>query len=144
LRFGVRLRVIEVPMPRWVIESRLARCHRPGFDSPGPGEPVSVADVDRWLDAVSRLGIRSIICLLARPQLGRFAAIPGGLIAYYRGAGYEVELIEAEDDQWPPLSPEQLDAVWAAYRRLPEPVLIHCGAGVNRTGAAAAFIQERL
>jgi hypothetical protein len=29
-------------MPRWVIESQLARCHRPGFDDPGPGEEYSV------------------------------------------------------------------------------------------------------
>ena len=75
-----------VGVPRWVIESQLARCHRPGFDRPGPGEPVSVADVDRWLARVAGLGIRSILGILARPQLARFAALPGGLLAYYRRA----------------------------------------------------------
>jgi hypothetical protein len=41
----------------------------------------------------------------------------------------------AEDDQFPPLTPEQLESVWSAYQRLPKPALVHCGAGVNRTGA---------
>src|SRR5271155_1696445 len=95
-------------MPRWVIESQLARCSRPGFDSPGPGEPVSVVDVDRWLEQVAGLGVRSILCILARPQLARFAALPSGLLAYYRAAGFEAEMIEAEDDRFPPLTPEQL------------------------------------
>jgi hypothetical protein len=131
-------------MPRWVVEAQLARCHRPGFDHPGPGEPVAVADVDRWLEQARALGIRSILCILGRPQLARFVALPAGLIRYYRDAGFEAEMIEAEDDQFPPLAPEHLDAVWAAYRRLPKPVLVHCGAGVSRTGAAVNHIRECL
>ena len=63
---------------------------------------MSAADVDRWLEQAARLGIRSILCILARPQLARFAALPGGLLAYYRNAGLEAEMIEAEDDQFPP------------------------------------------
>ena len=112
------------------------------FDSPGPGEPVSVVDVDRWLEQVAGLGVRSILCILARAQLARFAAVPSGDLAYYRAAGFEAEMIEAEDDRFPPLTPEQLKAVWSAYQRLTKPLLVHCGAGVNRTGAAPAHIQD--
>lgn len=131
-------------MPRWVIESYLARCHRPGFDAPGPGQPVSVADVERWLEPVLRLGVRSIICLLSAEQLTRFATITGGLPACYRGARLEAAFIEAEDAQVPPLTPAQLAEVWSAYERLPKPVLVHCSAGLHRTGAAVAYIQDRI
>jgi protein tyrosine phosphatase len=131
-------------MPRWVIESVLARCHRPGFDHPGPGESVGLEDLNRWLDQVAALGIRSILSILARPQFDRFVSIPGGLIAYYRDAGFVAEMIEAEDDRFPPLTDAQLELAWSAFQRLPKPVLIHCGAGVNRTGAAVAYIQDCL
>ena len=65
-------------MPRWVIESLLARCYRPGFDDPGPGERVGVGDVDRWLEQVAELGVRSILCILrVRNSIGSRASLAG-------------------------------------------------------------------
>ena len=30
-----------------------------------------------------------------------------------------------EDDRFPPLTPEQLKAIWSAYQRLTKPLLVH-------------------
>ena len=112
---------------RLLVESELTRVGR--AVEPGVGPFHRVLPMPRWV---------------IESQLARFAALPGGLLAYDRNAGLEAEMIEAEDDQFPPLTPEQLESVWSAYRRLPKPVLVHCGAGVNRTGAAVAYIRECL
>jgi len=129
-------------MVEWVIEGHLARSSRPGFG--GPGRRTRQAEVDTWLSTLCEWGIRSIVCILDHEQLNYSFDLPGGLIDYYRIAGFEVVHIPAEDFLWPPLSPEQLEQVWAAYQGLPKPVLIHCNAGISRTGAAVEFVQEKL
>ena len=128
---------IEIEM---VIDKELARGSRPGY----PDKSVTKATVDSWIDYVKSLGIPSIICLLAEDQLSYYGDPPSGLISYYKENGLNVEHIPAEDYQQPPLSPEQLDNVWKAYRTLPKPVLVHCSAGIDRTGEAIKHIKKQL
>jgi protein tyrosine phosphatase (PTP) superfamily phosphohydrolase (DUF442 family) len=124
----------------WPIPGSLARSSRPGRGL-GRDAPVDIATVDAWIAEAMAEGVRSIICLLGDDQLPLYAALPDGLIAYYRAAKFTVAHVPSRDHANPPLSREQLDTVRHAYRELPKPVLVHCSAGCSRTGEAVRSIQ---
>jgi protein tyrosine phosphatase (PTP) superfamily phosphohydrolase (DUF442 family) len=130
-------------VPSWVIAGTLARSQRPGY-SGERGQAVPPDAVATWLDGVKAMGVRSIVCLLAEDQLAYYASLPGGLLAAYRAAGLVVAHVPAHDLQDPPLTSVQIDDVWHAYQALPKPVLVHCSAGVDRTGQAVEHIRGRL
>ncbi|HSR47394.1 MAG TPA: tyrosine-protein phosphatase [Anaerolineales bacterium] len=120
-------------MIEWAIQGRLARSAHPEPDEVGP-----------WLREAGDLGIRSIVCLLDDEQLGRYAGLPGGLLEAYRRAGFAVGHVPVKDLQDPPMAPSDLEAVWRLFTNMPSPILVHCWAGIDRTGAAVAYIQGRI
>ena len=105
---------------------------------------MSTTEADAWLAEIRDLGIKSIICLLSSDQLPFYDQVPGGLIAFYRAAGFTVEHIPAIDHERPPLTTDHLRQVWSAYQTLPKPVLVHCSAGKDRTGLAIDHIRRQL
>ena len=122
-----------------ILPARLYRSSRPGYSGGGKA-PISMGEVQRWIEAAQSLGIVSIVCLLADEHLCLYP--DGDLLGIYRAAGFEVRHIPATDHRRPLLTEDQLAAVLQAYRELPKPALIHCSAGIDRTGAAVAHILD--
>jgi len=126
---------------RWQIDDVLAGCARPGWRDTDVSEDVVAA----WVAGVQDKGIGSVVCLLDAQQLGYYSQVPGGLLGYYCVQGIAVEGVPTRDHQSPaPLSDDELKAIMKAFRRLARPVLIHCSAGCDRTGAALKYIGTKL
>ena len=132
---------MEPGMPVWAMDGKLARSCRPG-NFWETDVPVPISAIDAWLSEVRGFGIRSIICLLGDDQLSLYPDPPDGLLKLYQAAGFQVAHVPARDHLRPPLSETQLADVWCAYQRLLKPVLVHCSAGISRSGAAVDHIMN--
>jgi protein tyrosine phosphatase (PTP) superfamily phosphohydrolase (DUF442 family) len=131
-------------MFRWVIKGQLAGAPRPRTKR-RPTSQVPKSVVDTWLKkARISFGIRSIICLLDQQQLRLYQSLPVDLVSYYRVSGFHVEHVPVRNYKHPALSGQELENVWKAYQRLEKPVLLHCSAGIGRTGHAASYLKRKL
>ena len=130
-------------MIRIEIPEVLFATSRPGYDY-GANATVSPELVSRWIAEVESIGAKSIICLLNEQHLKLYGALPAGLLQAYRNAGFEVGHVPVVDHQRPPLSGSELKSVEQYFNELPKPVLIHCSAGVDRTGAAVHSLKTLL
>ena len=125
---------------KWVIEGQLARGRRPGFEfNRGRQTPKSV--VDAWIKEAKAQGIRSVICILDERKLRFYESLKMDLPAYYRSKGLQVVHVNAPNFRQPPLSDEHLIEAISAYQKLRKPVLVHCNAGIARTGMVVRYIK---
>jgi protein tyrosine phosphatase (PTP) superfamily phosphohydrolase (DUF442 family) len=133
----------ELYPPEWVIEGVIARAQRPGY----PANRPALEKMQEWAETVKGMGVKSILSIIDYPQIEQYDFLNldgGGLFGFYRTLGFQVAHVPADDYKRPPLNDQELDAVWSAFERLEKPVLIHCSAGRDRTGAALDLILWKL
>jgi len=131
-------------MFEWAIKDQLVRGPRPRNGNSRLGQ-VPKSAVNAWLKEAKRgYGVRSIICLLHRQELRRYKEVDEDLVSYYRSQGFAVEHIPQRNHRKLPLSQRDLRMIWKAYERMEKPVLVHCSAGISRTGIAVRYIKARV
>jgi protein-tyrosine phosphatase len=122
----------------WAIKGVLACSERPGY----PNHTVPARTVDQWLEAVGRLGIRSVINMLSEEEMAvYYRHLESPLVQYYIDAGLAVQEVAHEDLGVVVPQAVLLDRVRAAFEVLPKPVLVHCSAGAERSKIAVEAIR---
>ena len=121
----------------WAKKDVLASSSRPGY----PAKMVHIQTLKDTMEKWHSINIKSVICLLSEKELSMYyKQIDGGLISYYQSEGFNVFCLDIDDFQTPPLNMDELNIINKQFDSLKKPVLIHCGAGKDRTGRAVEFI----
>ena len=125
------------PEIQWVLTGVLARSCRPCYHDDTP----TLEGVGQWMSKVSQFGIKSILCLLSEDELKEYYSDNGlDLLALYRKNGFQVGHVAVPDYLEPPLRPRDFLQIRLTLSQLTAPHLIHCSAGIDRTGAAVHFV----
>ena len=123
----------------WVIKGTLARSERPGYPSRYVEKNIVLLSIQYWKSH----GIRSVICLMTSDEFLYYPYPDGDLLDLYHANDLIACIIPIENHKEHPLDESEMHAVWKAYQAVEKPVIIHCSAGKDRTGAAVQLILEK-
>jgi hypothetical protein len=122
------------PLPE---EEHVYGARRPGY----PSKFVQRQLVNEWLAFMKKRGISHLICMLSEGELNYYPTLPGGLLGVY------TESFGQDNVLWVPTQDKHLcsgEAVkhicYFLQRAVSEghKTVIHCSAGLGRTGQALA------
>jgi protein-tyrosine phosphatase len=131
----------QPPQIQWAIPGVLARSSRPG----NPTEEVVADDVEEWIRRARWLGIRTIISFLTDAEVeAYYASLTVPLHQAYELAGFTVLRLPLEDPWNEAANQAALEQLLAALPQLSSPWLVHCSAGVDRTGFAVRHLTQHL
>jgi hypothetical protein len=118
-------------------EEHVFGSQRPGF----PGKFVQKQVVDEWIAYMKKQGVRRVVCLLSDEELGYYPTLVDGLLGAY------VESFGPDNVLWAPSQDRRLLSeetirhlchfMHAAVMK-DEKTVVHCSAGLGRTGQALA------
>lgn len=127
------------PEIAWVIEGKLARGCRPGRFIPEASVDESVT---HWIEQATGMGIKTIVCLLSTKEIEtHYLSVGIDLLSRYHAAGFTVIHIPVNDHRSPPIEDDCLRDILEAIESAAEPMLIHCSAGIDRTGAVISAVS---
>lgn len=101
------------------------------------------ANIRIWIEQALQAGFKSVICLLTQPEITRHGRPPAGLLDAYAKAGLQPVHIPLSPEIGPQLLLSDSQQIERAYDALPKPVLVHCHAGIVRSGAALRHLTAR-
>lgn len=122
---------------KWKISNILAYSSRPGY----PNKIVALSTLDKTIGLWKDKGIKSIICLLSDKEIKEYyESINFNLINFYKLNGFKVFHLSINDFKKPALNNIELNIILKEQKKLELPLLVHCGAGEDRTGIVVDYL----